>query len=64
MAPEASASEILTTRVVSGLFEGSGFQLENAHRSVVETAVGARRNEPARSDTSWNMTLPRFRTRV
>jgi class 3 adenylate cyclase len=64
VAAEASASEILTTPVVSGLVEGSGFHFENAHSSVVETTVGARRIEPARSDTSWNMTLPRFRTRV
>jgi hypothetical protein len=64
VAAEASASGIWTTPVGSGLVEGSGPHFENAHRAVAETAVGARRNEPAPPDTGWNMTLPRSRTRM
>ncbi len=41
VAAEASASEILTTAVVSGLVEGSGFQFESAHSADLK-GVGSR----------------------
>ena len=38
---EAGASEVLTTGVVSGLVEGSGFQFEDAHSAELK-GIGTR----------------------